>query len=747
MEKLQNHQISRFAVPVENTVGQNNLLISALKRWHIIIMVFITVCLIGIPLIWYLVKPYYQATAAVRIVPVLQNILTEGEDGIPMYSSFLNTQAELIASDKILGKVADDLKSSNINLKEQPENKASMENLLKSNKTIDYILQLRDEINAGNLIVEPQENTELIKISMKSSNPQKAEKITNSLVSAYMSSIKSEEEQDDDNKLKILTDENSTLRDKLDKLRNELKEMTKEYGSQSLDPRQNIMLQQVAALQKKLTDIQMDKMSLLIQIQLQDANDGIEMLPENFTKMRYEFVNDDLMIKGLTEKIIQLENDLITAKQHLTPTSSNLADKMALLDSMKKKLDERRSEADKDFNDIIIKEFATSQKEHKKNLYAQLEQLSALESQVKESLAKEDKNAIELGRKQLAMQDLQDQLDLNKQLYQNVQHKINEVELERKRPARISVAYYANTALFKDNHKKYTFACIFAALFLGMAVAAVVDKLDVSIHAPSDLTKTSDVRLLGTTPCIKTIKSKQIPLQIENDYQTICANLGLDNGMKIPHKLVVSSAGPKEGKTTFSINLATSLTRLGKKVLLIEGDFRKPDIARILNIQEQDDWVRKLFYEKDFDKIAYKTHTGLSVLGAGTCCEPYAIYKLVKNKVVQSFLNKISPEYDYIIIDSPPVLAVPDALFWAQISDSVILTGFAGQTEGPHLQEAIQRFKQMKAKILGVVLNNYSNNCRYDKYTRVYLRQKRIRKTVLPESNTTSLITSEDQKI
>jgi capsular exopolysaccharide synthesis family protein len=207
-----------------------------------------------------------------------------------------------------------------------------------------------------------------------------------------------------------------------------------------------------------------------------------------------------------------------------------------------------------------------------------------------------------------------------------------------------------------------------------------------------------------------------MPKQMTEDYQTIRANLGLLDGGGIPRKLVVTSSGMRDGKTTFSINLATSLSRSGKKILLIDGDMRKPDIGRLLNIPKDSRYLQDvLMGNKLKDTVYAASLTGLYVLAANSqnLIDPY---ELLTSPLALKRIDDISQGYDHVIIDTPPVLAFPDALLWSKMTGSVILTGFAGHTSGLDLKEAKDRLTEIGVKILGTVLSNVPVSHSYYRY-------------------------------
>ena len=114
--------------------------------------------------------------------------------------------------------------------------------------------------------------------------------------------------------------------------------------------------------------------------------------------------------------------------------------------------------------------------------------------------------------------------------------------------------------------------------------------------------------------------------------------------------------------------------------------------------------------------------TGLDVLAADSRNRDDA-YELLASPGTSRYIDTISQKYDHIIIDTPPVLAFPDALVWAKMADAVILTSFAGQTTAPDLREANEKLAQIKVKVLGTVLSNVGVAQSYYRYGYSYYAQ------------------------
>jgi len=249
-------------------------------------------------------------------------------------------------------------------------------------------------------------------------------------------------------------------------------------------------------------------------------------------------------------------------------------------------------------------------------------------------------------------------------------------------------------------------AAVIGALACGFGLAFLRDKMDKTLQTADDITRYLHLPIVGTTTSSHTLKPALFAEQIAGDYQTIRANLGLLNEGGMPRKLVVSSAGTREGKTTFAVNLATSLAKSGKKVLLIDGDLRKPDVERMLNVPKGSGYLQDVLLGADPSSTAYVLpSSGLHVLAANPrhTADPY---ELLTSSLAAEQIDRLAREYDHIIIDSPPALAFPDALVWARLADAVVLVSFAGQTKAPELQEAKERFSRGRARVLGAVLSN-----------------------------------------
>jgi polysaccharide biosynthesis transport protein len=716
--------------PAPESTGMNtlNVFVSMLlRRWRIIVITFIVVCGVGFPVIWLGTKSVYDVTGAIRVAPILSNILTGATERgeISNYQSFMNTQAEMIVSTQVVHRAADDLADKNLSFFDARPSGAVEKAGQRSgdaSRKVDYAARLKKAIAGGIITVDAARQTELIKITMHTVKPEEARIIVDALIRAYMAAEGLKSTQTEDQTLNVLEGERRTLADKLQSQRDAIRQLAQEYGTVSLDDRQRMMLERVSNILTELTRVEAQRINL--EARIQAIEQGKEQgMPEELLNKRKEFINSDPAIQELVRSVVRLEQDLIAARQIMTPENPLLKQREEFLDSFRKRLDERRQEAGKEFDAMIAEDVNQAARNKLLNARAELEQVAVYEIRLREKLAKEDTQTIEVGRKQLNIQDMQYQMERDKQMYDVVMRRIQEMEMERKQPARISVAYPADITPVRDKRIKYTMTLVFAALAGGMGLAFLRDKADPSLRSPEDITRILGVRIIGTTTSPETIEKALLPRQLTEDYQTIRANLGLIEDGGMPKKLVVTSAGMRDGKTTFSVNLATSLSRSGRKVLLIDGDLRKPDVGRLLNVPRDMRHLQDVLMGNPFDEsLIAIVSPGLHVLAADSqnTVDPYELLVL---PTTASLIDKLAERYDHVIIDTPPVLAFPDALILAKIAGAVILASFAGHTTGPDLKETRDRLTQINVRILGTIMGNVHLGHTYYRYGYHYYAQ------------------------
>ncbi|SDI42327.1 CpsD/CapB family tyrosine-protein kinase [Natribacillus halophilus] len=191
---------------------------------------------------------------------------------------------------------------------------------------------------------------------------------------------------------------------------------------------------------------------------------------------------------------------------------------------------------------------------------------------------------------------------------------------------------------------------------------------------------------------------------ISEQFRTIRTNIqyaAIDQDMQV---IMTTSSGPAEGKTTINANLAETVGQQEEKVLLVDADMRKPSVHYMFYLANHTGLSNIITKQRDFADVVQSTsNEALDVLTCGPI--PPNPSELLGSQTMKHFINEARALYDYIIIDTPPVLAVTDAQIVAGISDGVILVVDSGHTEKEDARKATELLKQSNAKMLGAVLN------------------------------------------
>lgn len=192
---------------------------------------------------------------------------------------------------------------------------------------------------------------------------------------------------------------------------------------------------------------------------------------------------------------------------------------------------------------------------------------------------------------------------------------------------------------------------------------------------------------------------------ISEQYRTLRTNMEFSSVDKELKTILVTSSSPSEGKSMTTANLAVVYAQQGKKVLLIDADLRKPTVHYTFRLDNLKGLSNILVNEARLEEAAYATGINdLDVISSGPI--PPNPSELLGSRRMESFIQEASKLYDYIIFDTPPVLAVTDAQILANIVDGTILVIRSGQTESELAIKAKEALEPAKAKLLGAVLND-----------------------------------------
>lgn len=294
----------------------------------------------------------------------------------------------------------------------------------------------------------------------------------------------------------------------------------------------------------------------------------------------------------------------------------------------------------------------------------------------------------------------------------------------------------APTAPFSPNKKMKVATGLVGGLAIGVVIALLVARLDTRVRTVKDLPTEPERALLGTIPQDKAIRkhgARAIMVfphaPLAESYRRVRTNLQFLNVSKPVTVVVISSAVPNEGKSLTSINLALTMAEQGKRVLLVDADLRRSSIAMECGLEGSAGLSTVLVGEATMDEVVQPWGApNLDVITAGAT--PPNPGHLVESEAMTRFIAAARAEYDFVVVDAPPMLAVTDAAVLGRQTDGVIVVAGSSKVRRHELRDALASLDAIEVTCLGIVLNKVRTG-RGDSYSYSYTystRNKRSRR-------------------
>ncbi len=247
-------------------------------------------------------------------------------------------------------------------------------------------------------------------------------------------------------------------------------------------------------------------------------------------------------------------------------------------------------------------------------------------------------------------------------------------------------------------------------LLLGFALAVLREVLDTTVKRLEDVPSLSETPLLSTLAFDSDVQSRPLITSLSTHapraeaFRVLRTNLSFIDVDHLSKALVVTSSVPGEGKSTTAVNTAIAMASAGQRVLLIDGDLRRPQVATMLGLEGSTGLTTALVGQVGLDEvIQLHSQSGLHVLTAGRL--PPNPAELLQSKAMTDVLATVRARFDVVIIDSPPLLPVTDAAVMAAQTDGAVVVVRYGKTTKDQLSNAVDRLHAVDSAPLGVILN------------------------------------------
>jgi polysaccharide biosynthesis transport protein len=706
--------------PLEEEPGLGGPPLSAyvdvIRRQFRLIGACILAALLAAGVISWLSTPMYRGTTLLNLDSEAGSSFdvagTPGRNATPDAETFA-TETQLMRNRQVAERVVAKLKLAGGSEAADPGSVAATKAALQIQHSIEVL---------------PVRGTNLIQLSYIADSPQKAAELANAVAEAYI-------DWKLDLKFRVIGQASKFLASQIEEAKRALSEkeqrllaMGRQKDILEIAPQANPTLQKLTALSQDVTSTMADRISKETRYaELQKANP--DFLPESLT----------------TAAILQQRSDLTRLEREYNDKLSVFKPEWPAMQALQAQIEKARSDLK-----IATREAVAKAREAAR---ADYEMALRREGSVKEALQRQRSDAMSMSRGAIDYNNLRVEVETQRALVDNLLKREAEMQVllrlqgERLTNVRIVESALPPAAPFKPSYPKNALLGLFAGLLGGAGLAFLLDSLDRSLRSAEQVTQHLRLPVLGIIPPSqavldhgygygygssdrlseggassslsrkpkKTIAIELLPHELPQStvaeaYRAFRTSLLLSraDGVK---SLVVTSAVPLEGKTSNAVNLAIVLGQLGRRVLLVDTDLRRPRIHEILNVSNRVGLVSVLAARTDLVDAIQPTHiSNVSVLTAGPIApDPSG---LLHSEAMKRLVASTGGAFDHVVFDSPPVLAVTDAVLIAHLTDGAILCVRAGVTSRDKVAQARDELLRGQVTILGVLLNGARDEAR-----------------------------------
>ncbi|MDA2932710.1 polysaccharide biosynthesis tyrosine autokinase [Acidobacteria bacterium AH-259-D05] len=713
-----------------------------LKHKWLIVSVVLTV-MAGVAIHTFTVTPVYKSTATIQIDPELIDVLQASEAGVyapaaVVEEPYLRTKFNLLQSQAIALRVVIRLALAEDPIFNAPTRNGSLSetlSLLKESITslftaggenhgTSFTEQERkdpQDLNAaaarlrGALQVTPVEGTRLVEISYISHDPGLAARVVNTLAEEAIEENFETQYKASTLARDFLQKQLLEMKIKVEKSEEELIHYVRAHNLFNLDQGSNFIMQKLEYLIGHMTEAEGELISITTRHEVVK-----KATVQNFPNA----------LRNPT--IVNLENRLFELEQTLRSLSIRFGPEWPDVIQVNEQILKVQEQILKE------KEEAIEQAHFEyKAVLEQVKMFSAAQQKQQELVEQLNESSIQYNI-------LKRETETNKQLYDGLLQRLKETGVSAGlRSSNIHIVDYAGIpgAIYRPRTSMNLALGLILGLVLGGGLALFMEYIDNTVKTPDDIQKFLALPSLGAIPAADTlsqlIHKSLVQHQSQSDgvsvlpymeskspiweaYRSLRTSILLSHSGKPPQTILVTSALPKEGKTTTVINTAIVLAQTGARTLIVDLDMRKPMLAGLFGVNGNQGMSTFLSGNSDLaSQIREIGVPNLFLLTAGK--QPPNPAELIGSERTESALRLLGEHFEYIVIDSPPILSVTDALVLSPLVDGSVLVIQAGKTPRNAVNKAKDHLVGVGAKILGAMINNVDlNNSKYAYYYRHY---------------------------
>ena len=563
-------------------------------------------------------------------------------------------------------------------------------------RTIDRFL--------ADLTVAPVRNSRLVDVKFESVDATLSAQVANALAKAYIEQnlefkfLSSKEASD------WLGQRLAEQRKQVEASEQAVQRYREKTDSLSLEEKQNIVVQKLGDLNAAVTRAKTER------IQKQAAYDQIRTLQNNLASVdTFPAILSNTFIQQQKGELADLQRQQAQLSNKL---GSNHPDMIKLSNAIRA--------AESKIQGEIAKVAQAMHNDYQQSLAQEQSLTAALDQQKADALA--------LNRKGIEYGVLARDAASNRQIFESLMQRTKETGISGElRTSNIRVVDAAETprAPVTPNTRNNMLLALFAGTTLAVGLAFFFEYLDNRIKSPDEMKQYLGLPFLGMVPALfdgtdNPLITNAVPGNFSESFRAVRTNLLFSAAVEGGRTVVVTSTGPGEGKTVLAANLSMALAQAGQRVLLIDADLRKPRVHTVFEMLQEPGLSNVLVGNaKASDAVRTTAVPGLWVMPAGL--NPPNPAELLGSKRFKDFLSSLSGHFDWIMIDTPPVMAVTDSSVVAHLATGVLFVVGAEMTSRHAAQRALEQLGRARAKFIGAVLNKVDlqhNSYYYSQYHR-----------------------------
>lgn len=718
-----------------NNINQERVSVTSLfavlkqRKW-LILSITLATLLLSLMLSW-MMNPVYRSSTTLKInanATKVVNFDVEVGNKLQADENYFQGEFKLLQSRAILERVIDELalqeplqelaskksiiEKMGIQINQWSQSKTaqsigiselfSSSSSLEMNKPLTLVLQEK-------ITPIPSKHLGLIDVTVNWSTAEGAAAIANSLTANFIKltlerRLKlAQETREALNKQLVLT------KQKLQDSEQKILEYSKKQNLIRADGDKSLASKKLEALNTAYTNAQRERILAEMTFQQQkDSSGNIRIL-------------DNKVIESIKIKLGDLQTKYQEQLKIYKPSYPSMIQLRDQITQTKEQLDTELSTIKKGVNTDLQNRYLTA----KKN-----------EEQIKQSLEQSKLALLDVQDKSIGYNHFLREVETNKHIYEGLLQRVKEVAVvEDIGTSHISVVEpaYPPYRKHKPDVPIMLLLGLLSGLLIGSTLALQLSANDSRIHNIDDLSTLSNIPILGVFPLIKNqakalLQNKSHEPAVAEAFRSLRTKLNFSIKSGMPRILHITSSEPNEGKTSTAINLATVIEETGKRVLLIDADMRIPSVHHYLGKENSRGLSDVLTENESLENVIQPIgQSSLHILSAGQHEEKSA--DLLSSDKMLEVLNWAAKHYDHVIIDSPPVLGLADALILSNRANGTLFVVSSNNIDKKFLVDTLKNLELSYGNVIGFILTKAAGKAQgyytYDNYYK-YSNSKKL---------------------